>query len=52
MEFLENQGYAPDPKSGQFLWEVCVSGLNMNFWNNWHRFFIERNLTSQYFRQR
>jgi hypothetical protein len=30
MEFLENQGCAPDPKSGQFLWEAGVSGLKMN----------------------
>jgi hypothetical protein len=22
MEFLENHGHVPDPKSGQFLWEV------------------------------
>jgi hypothetical protein len=41
MEFLENHGYAPDPKSGQFLWEVWVSESKMKFHNHWNRLLLK-----------
>jgi homoserine trans-succinylase len=52
IELLENHGCAPDPKSGQFLWEVWVSESKMKFHNQWNRFIIKKQKASQPFRRR